>query len=745
MRLVRLFAFVSCLWSSAGLAADIDIAALPPGCLEPWQRVLTLASTLVAPVQAQGGTFTVVASGPDAVARAGFVVFPDVDVGAAPAAVQGIPDDLVADGEVDIVETPFEVVVVLRPVEGLDLLGSLVDGAAKSGGRFPDLVRRRVPLWRGRGVQALQLGDVVDAASLLPGGTLREVAARFGISRDGTTGVVVAISRSLGGAARVERALAAQPPQILLHAGGTRGDACANALLTLGVAALVPRTSDLVAASSLTPSSSFAALPFVAANLVDGSGASPWPRFRAFTVEGVRVAVIGLVGSGQLVRSPADVRARLRVTSGRDAVADVVAALRKESDGPPDLVIALSSGDGAERAQLSAVDGLDVVVGDFSRDDGLPVTQHVSPQLSREYARHDALVAPVFHRAGLGRVVAEFVTGAARPALTAVRVDVDPLLDDRRMTSVSSKLAAPLRHDEDERAARGAPVLLPAVARLAAVPAASPLVWGDRVALLGEVRRRAPHDPPLWTDDLLLRVLGNVVVDATGVDAAVLRNVVHGSLMAGPLSRATVESWLDTSGDVVFVDITGAELLRVVERIAALPPSFDDASDKIAVSGIDIVRRVARARPIEPLASYRLAIDERLAGDPRFAGLLDRVVAGASHRSLVGIVVDHLSEVHTDDARLVADLSGDRVGEWRVGVQGLELRGSAVRTSENLAALAASGESRAATRHRPTFGPRAVVRDVGQPGFRLQQRVAAPIRRHRVHRRRPRAAHRRAI
>jgi hypothetical protein len=409
------------------------------------------------------------------------------------------------------------------------------------------------------------------------------------------------------------------------------------------------------------------------------------------------------------VSAPADVRARLRVTSGRDAVADVVAALRKESDGPPDLVIALSSGDGAERAQLSAVDGLDVVVGDFSRDDGLPVTQHVSPQLSRENARHDALIAPVFHRAGLGRVVAEFVTGAARPALTAVRVDVDPLLDDRRVTSASSTLAAPLRHDEDERAARGAPVLLPPVARLAAVPAAAPLVWGDRVALLGEVRRRAPHDPPLWTDDLLLRVLGNVVVDATGVDAAVLRNVVHGSLMAGPLSRATVESWLDASGDVVFVDITGAELLRVVERIAALPPSFDDASDKIAVSGIDIVRRVARARPIEPLAAYRLAIDERLVGDPRFAGLLDRVVAGASHRPLVDIVVDQLSEVHTDDARLVADLAGDRVGEWRVGVQGLELRGSAVRTSENLAALAASGESRARQRDIVQLSARALL------------------------------------
>ena len=123
-------ALVVCLSSSAAVAADIDIAALPPGCLEPWQRVLTLASTLAAPVQAQGGTFTVVASGPDAVARAGFVVFPDVDAGVAPAALPGIPDDLVADGEVDIVETPFEVVVVLRTVEGQDLLATLVDGAA---------------------------------------------------------------------------------------------------------------------------------------------------------------------------------------------------------------------------------------------------------------------------------------------------------------------------------------------------------------------------------------------------------------------------------------------------------------------------------------------------------------------------------------------------------------------------------------------------------------------------------------
>jgi hypothetical protein len=216
--------------------------------------------------------------------------------------------------------------------------------------------------------------------------------------------------------------------------------------------------------------------------------------------------------------------------------------------------------------------------------------------------------------------------------------------------------------------------------------------------MLGEVRRRAPGDPPLWTDDLWLRVVGNLLVAATDVDAALVRNLVHGPLVAGPLSRATIEGWLDDAGDVVVVDIAGVDLLRVVDRLAALPPAFDDASLQVAVSGLDVARRVVRARPIEPLASYRIVVDERLLGDPRLGGLFDRALPDAVRARLADLVVQQLLQPGSDPAGLVVDLAGERTAEWRVGIQGLELRGSAVRTSAGLGGLAASGEARARQR-----------------------------------------------
>jgi hypothetical protein len=688
--------------SGAARAVDVALDVVPPGCVDPWQRVLTLSSTLAEPIARRGGSFSVVASAPDARAAADVVVFPDADDDGATTPVATIPADLVAAGEVDVLETPFERIVVVEPLASVDLLGMIADAAAASGGRFPDVTRRRLPLLRGAGVRALVVGERLEAEHP-PGSDRREVAARFDVVVGGDHGVVVAISRSLGGPARVQRALAARPRSLVLSAGGARDPACDAALTQLGVAAAVPRSVDLArSTTSAAPAKTDpGGLPFLAANVVDVDGGRPWPRHRVFDVDGVRVAVIGLVGSGELLRAPAATRARLRATSGRDAVADVIAGLRRDPAGPPDLVVALSSGDGAERAQLSAVDGLDVVVADFARDDGLVVDVDVVPR-AREQSRHDAVLAPVLHRAGLGRITAVFddAAPAARAPRTLQRlhVAVDPLLDDGQSTTASSALAAPLRRLEDERALGGADVLLPSAAKVAALPGVAPLVWGERVALLGEERRRAPGEAALWTDDLWLRIVANAAARRVDADVAVVRNMRRAPLVAGPLTRATAEAWLDDVGNAVVVDVAGADLLRLADRLAAIPPPLDDASGLIAVSGLDAAHRVVGGRPIEPLANYRVVVDERLLADPRLAGVVDDSRA-VSRPGLAALVTEQLAPAGAVPVALVVvDRATERRPEWRLGVPAFELRGSVVRVSPTLARLAPSLETRAAQR-----------------------------------------------
>jgi hypothetical protein len=737
-------------------AREVDIAVLAPGCLEPWQRVLLFAAMLTGPVVERGGSLAIVASGPTALAAPDRVAFPDPRA-ATSAPLSSIPTSIAEAGSTVLLETPFERVLVLDDRGGEpgapDLLGLLEELAQRSGGRFPDVERREVPLLRGGGVVALALAPVPpeEATEEAPeeapeetaeepppvrhaGATRRETVATFEVQLGARRATLVTISRSLGGPARIYQELRARPAGIVLHGGGLRTAACARAVAALGVHAIAPRSADLAGDERE------AALPFVAANLKRLDGERPWPPFRTYTFDGegegadarpIRVAVVGLVGSGELRRSSQQARARFSLSSGRDALAEAVAELRRDAAGPPDVIVALSSGDGAERAQLVGVDGIDLVVADFSRDDGLAVEMAVFPQTPRERARHNAAVMPVFHRAGLGRVRLSFeeaaagepadgAVGAGRASLRGIHVEIDPLLDrgaaleappaappegreeprarttERERSAAAAALARPLREEEDARALGGGVVLLPAVRELAAEAGAAPLLWGERLSIFGEIRRRAPGELPIWTDDLWLRMVGHTALAASGADLVLVRNMRRAGLVAGPLSRATVDAWLQDTGQLLFVELTGVELARLAERLAATPAPFDDSSGVIAVAGIDAERKIVGGRPIEPLATYRVAVDERLAGEAQLQGFLDapRII---ERRELRAVVVEGLLADPEPRAWLL-DRAHERRPEWRLGVQALELRGSAVRTSPGLLSLAPSLETRAQQR-----------------------------------------------
>ncbi|MFZ9888218.1 MAG: hypothetical protein ACO3JL_12020, partial [Myxococcota bacterium] len=459
-----------------------------------------------------------------------------------------------------------------------------------------------------------------------------------------------------------------------------------------------------------------AALPFLAANITSTSGKAPWPRYRLFQRGAHRIAVVGLVGKTEF--ELARERAGLLLRSGRDALAEVVGELRAHEEGPPDVIIALSSGDGKERAQLSAVDGIDLVVADFARDDGLPLRFEVSPSSPREQSRHNAVFAPVFHRAGLGHIALHLGErpNDAPAVLERMVVTIDPLLDQTHESAAASRFAASLRTEEERRVRGGSEVLVPALRSLAHHGDAEGLLYGPAIAILGEARRRERDAPLLWTDDLWLRLVANAAATGVHADVALVRNMRRAPLVTGPLSRGLIEAWLRDGAGLVSYDVSGSILVRLAERLAQQPATFDDASAKVAVAGLDPARKQVSGRPIDSRATYRLALDERLVGEPQFAGLFEGTDRGdrvPMHEVVVAALPETLRATEP-----FADRSHMLVNEWRLGLEALELRGSAVRTSPTLSTLAPSREARAQARELVLASVRVLAFGVFDgPGF----------------------------
>lgn len=666
-------------------AQTLDLAVLPPGCLEPWQRVLLLPTLVQAALEAQGASASIAQSGLDALSEGGHLYFPRGEAEAD--ALWQRPSGLADLGRAEVIETPFERIYVEAPLAGLDLLALVESVAAQDPGRFPDLSRRQVPLLGNERALALALETPRGASEEHPGA--RESFLRLRVAWGGAQGSLVAISRSLGGPARLHASLAASPPDLLLHPGGAAGEVCEAALAELAVHARVPRAAELRQGAQ-GPAG-------LAANLVPrGEGAAAdalGGGVQVHEVRGVRIALVGLVGLAEYARADAAFRARTRFRPGRDALADAIAQLRRAQGGPPDAIVALSSGDATERAQLAAVDGLDLVIADFSRDDGLPWSTTLTPLRAREESRHNAALSPVFHRAGLGRIRVSFAPPAPgrRRTLERIEVVIDPLLDAGEPPAASLAFAAPFRRAAQQALRRDARRLLPALQDIAARDEARPLIWGEGIALLGDVRRRGEGTVPLWTDDLWLRAVANLLAREQRADVSFVQNMGRAPLVAGPLTRGVAAAWLHDTENAALYAFRGAELLTLAERMGAHATELSDASRRIGVSGLDLARRRARGRPIDAAAHYRVVVDERLRNDPRFAGL------GRALGEPFSLPATVLAGLARGDALASAfeDRARAPVPEWKLGIQNLELRGSAIRVSEGLSDLAPSREARA--------------------------------------------------
>ncbi|MFZ9888560.1 MAG: hypothetical protein ACO3JL_13765, partial [Myxococcota bacterium] len=185
------------LTSSPGRAAGVELSVLPPECLAPWQRVLMLAGLGAELLEERGGDFSTLQSGPGALRRNGAIAVPGA------AHTTAVLDEWPAGSpttEISVLETPFEWILLERPIASYDLLTGLERLAADSGGRFPDVVRRQLEASMDDEALTLHTGAARDQPS--PNELRREVFARFSFQIGSETGSLVAIARSLAGPGR---------------------------------------------------------------------------------------------------------------------------------------------------------------------------------------------------------------------------------------------------------------------------------------------------------------------------------------------------------------------------------------------------------------------------------------------------------------------------------------------------------------------------------------------------------------
>ena len=232
-----------------------------------------------------------------------------------------------------------------------------------------------------------------DSGALLDAS--REWVIRWAIDTDDEDTAVFSLGRRLARGSRMKAELEMRRPRdgarsLTLHPGGlmVRDDdglaaLCATAAKDFALDAIVPDTFELaLGPEELERRAKTDAFPFVAANLfLRPEGAAepkrPFPRYRLESIDGLDVAIVGLVGRDRLAPLPAAVRNRWVVADARTELERTLDVIRDRLGRRPDVTIALVSADELTKTSLQIVSNVDIIVGGYSRHGLLATTDSV--------------------------------------------------------------------------------------------------------------------------------------------------------------------------------------------------------------------------------------------------------------------------------------------------------------------------------------------------------------------------------
>jgi len=517
---------------------------------------------------------------------------------------------------------------------------------------------------------------------------------------------------------------------------------CPKVLARVPFDAAGVRTGDL----ALGPDGLFqfakdARVPFVAGNLKTDDGRG-FPAFVELERGGRRIAVLGLVGQGELDKLPAPLRRRFVVEPALEAAPRILRALIDERPRAPDLVVLLTNARDAELRALKRLVGIDVVVADFADADLVARTSTArfgAPQPPGSRRTPSVVVENGGHTVG---VVAAAFDDVGLVGLTHT---VLPVLQEGPFDLEVRALAATVFTGGLRRQKSLLPDARALVALSDDVRAA---VVGPRMKSYRSYQD-VPEGDAHYTDVLWHRIVNHALLDAVDADVALTRSLARGDSIRGPVPTFSVESWLAPNQSVVVVDVKGDVLAAALAAVAAVAATENAPLDQeIWVAGADPQKRIVGGRALDPRRTYRVVASDAALDSPVLSGVLGALplgpglsAPGPRRERFVAVDVDAAAAARyvVDDAgaplalravvtarleraaargndeaaqrALVNELMVDRVArvrpELRFRVDELAAQGSAYRNSDNnLPLFAETRETRSTTPNLFTAGVR---------------------------------------
>ena len=730
------------------------------GCFASHSTSINQLTTLYEHFEDADGEFLLRASGLSALELEGRVLVPEVEGFDGTLARAALEPDVVREvlaERIPFLDSAFEI-NFQYPFDGrVDWLRKMEAIGVRD---YPDVERRfarlvRLTLPGGAAVLSLEVegtpahGDVGLAPDALT--WTRQAALVSSIETPEGDARLYSIGRRIGGGYQELAWLQnhRRPATVLLHAGAladetgseAADEACGARIVRAGVAAVSPRADDLAKGpEALVSWSARHSIPYLAANLesrTDAGFERPFRRYLIQRIDGLEVAVIGVVGAEQVAQLSAQRRAQWRVTDLRVSVLDTVDEIVRNLGRRPDLVVVLAGAN--EAGQLvGRTRGVDVVLGGRSHSDLVRRSATVEVAPDQPLRGQRGTTAQV-HTAGSSYgPTALTATFSPEGALRTVSVQTHPLGQD---DPADSEARLDARTREEATVARESGLVIPDPHPIvAADPALHALAWGN-LPSHGAWQDQPRTLPARFTDPLWMRLATHIVRDETRADVVVLRNMPRNYSILGPLSWFFVDNWTGSSQPMTRRDISGASLLAVGARVQRQArPSDLDPNRHVYLAGFNPERGMIGGRPVSPQSTYTVVIDAGAASEPDLAGLLGGAGAPAGDlgqvlRSRFETWIDPVTrrprpEAAADLKRMLADVSGELESRWELRIEELAFTGAVYRNSDRVADFAATRQTRVNTPDNYSLGVRtdtALVYD--GPGLAWENRIKAKLAR----------------
>lgn len=561
--------------SKADSNATFRIVYTPPRCLDSsGETSFSLPDVLERHFEINNGDFYRTSYGPAGLSNGVETLVPESGANDASTLTNlseaGELEWSVVEEDFPALVSPWETVIQV-PFRGhFDWL-SIVESQTTPGGKYPDTERVTGTLLRAElpgGSQVLRLDLPSREQDPI---FVRQLVTTYEVDAPDDSVRIFSVGETLGRGSRLRPRIlerlesSGADSSIILHPGNVVSrDAsaeyrrlCGEGARGLNPMALVPRSGEL----SLGPVrlSEFAksyGLRYVASNLVDrGSGESPFRRFSVLNLDGLTVAVIGVVGTDQLAKLSRSQRDAWRLTDPVEALARARSDLETQLQRKADLtIVLLSTDDGAEFSRVSSVPEVDVVIGPFDRADLVPYeeTNRVPPG---DFRRRRAAIRVGGNPFAVGEIVADFERNddTARPVRFTHRVH--PVLDSGEIDADLHRAFLPI--EQELVAIWSRPILPDLVPIFRSEP--------DLAAAARDEDASKEDLPRGFSDSLWNRFVANELRRTFEADVAVIEESSRALPMVGAITSGQLQLWLDETAQVRVVELSGAELRRLAE------------------------------------------------------------------------------------------------------------------------------------------------------------------------------------